>query len=182
MPDPLDWLDDSLADLGRRGLYRKLAERAGPQRGAAVEIGGQTLINFGSNDYLGLAADPRIAAAAKEAIDRTAGVPARVHWSQADAVARGTGAQASRSRRDRSGAALFQRGMRPMSVRLLRSLGKGDAIYSDELNHASIIDGCRMSGATVHVYPNQLSGRDPERRPAATASLLEHGRHYPTQD
>src|SRR5690348_5641680 len=69
MPDPLDWLDDALADLDRRGLTRTLAERQSPQRGDRIVIGGQSLVNFGSNDYLGLAADPRLAAAVKAAID-----------------------------------------------------------------------------------------------------------------
>ena len=61
MPHPLDWLDDALADLDRRGLRRTLAD-AQSARSAATEssIGGQSLVNFGSNDYLGLAADPRI--------------------------------------------------------------------------------------------------------------------------
>src|SRR5262245_18836225 len=70
MSDPLDWLDDSLADLDRRGLRRTLAERAGPQRGDRMRIGGHSLINFGSNDYLGLAADSRVAAAVCEAISK----------------------------------------------------------------------------------------------------------------
>src|SRR5687768_12012834 len=69
MPAPLDWLDDALTDLDHRGLRRSLVERTGPQRGDRIEIAGKSLINFGSNDYLGLAADPRLAAAAKQAID-----------------------------------------------------------------------------------------------------------------
>src|SRR5262245_19632851 len=69
MPDPLAWLDNSLADLDRGALRRTLAVRRGPQRGDRIEIGGQTLVNFGSNDYLGLAANPRRAAAVRAALD-----------------------------------------------------------------------------------------------------------------
>src|SRR5688572_29761526 len=69
MPDPLDWLDDALADLDRRNLRRTLTVRAGPQRGDRIETGGQSLVNFGSNDYLGLAADPRITAAVRNILD-----------------------------------------------------------------------------------------------------------------
>ena len=54
----------------RRGLRRTLAVRESPQRGDEIRMDGQRLINFGSNDYLGLAADPRIAAAVREAIDQ----------------------------------------------------------------------------------------------------------------
>src|SRR5437899_3009603 len=72
MFDPLDWLNDALADLDRRGLRRTLAARSGPQRGDRIELGGQSLVNFGSNDYLGLASDPETLAAVRSTFD-TAG-------------------------------------------------------------------------------------------------------------
>ena len=67
MSDPLDWLDDALADLDRRGLRRTLSARGAAERGPYIEIDGQKLVNFGSNDYLGLAADPRITKAVRDA-------------------------------------------------------------------------------------------------------------------
>src|SRR5690242_3658790 len=70
MPEPLDWLDEALADLDRRGLRRTLTERQTPQRGDRIELACQSLVNFGSNDYLGLAADPRLAAAARAATEK----------------------------------------------------------------------------------------------------------------
>ena len=70
MADPLAWLGDALADLDRRRLKRTLAERAGPQRGDRIEINGQSLVNFGSNDYLGLASDPAMLAAVRNALDQ----------------------------------------------------------------------------------------------------------------
>src|SRR5262245_21055124 len=69
MPDPFDWLDDALANLDRRALRRTLAARIGPQRGDRIEINGQSLINFGSNDYLGLANHPEIIAAVRSALE-----------------------------------------------------------------------------------------------------------------
>jgi 8-amino-7-oxononanoate synthase len=152
MADPLDWLDDALGDLDRRGLRRSLVARAGPQRGDQITIGGQTLVNFGSNDYLGLAADPRIAAAAKKAIDEygwgSGASPlvtgrSELHAELERKLAEFEGAEA---------ALLFPSGYAANVGTICALVGKGDAIYSDELNHASIIDGCRLSGAAVHVY------------------------------
>src|SRR5271156_3149525 len=65
---PLSWLSDELAALDRAGLRRRLSSRAGGQV-ATIVVEGQTLVNFGSNDYLALAADPRLAAAAIAAIE-----------------------------------------------------------------------------------------------------------------
>jgi 8-amino-7-oxononanoate synthase len=159
MNDPLDWLDDALADLDRRGLRRSLAARIGPQRGDRIEIGGQTLVNFGSNDYLGLAADPRIAAAAKQAIDQYG-------WgSGASPLVTGRSelhAELERKLAEFEGteaALLFPSGYAANVGTICALVGKGDAIYSDELNHASIIDGCRLSGAAVHVYRHCQMGQ-----------------------
>src|SRR5262245_20375837 len=69
MPDPLDWINDALADLDERGLRRTRAARRSPQRGDRIEIDGQSQVSFGSNDYLGLASDPRIIAAVQRAVD-----------------------------------------------------------------------------------------------------------------
>ncbi|HEY2837781.1 MAG TPA: aminotransferase class I/II-fold pyridoxal phosphate-dependent enzyme, partial [Pirellulales bacterium] len=66
---PLDWIDDELAALDAAVLRRRLTAHAGPQ-GPLTTIGGRACVNFGSNDYLGLAADPRVLAAACAAIER----------------------------------------------------------------------------------------------------------------
>jgi 8-amino-7-oxononanoate synthase len=152
MTDPLAWLDDALADLDRRSLRRTLATRTTPQRGDRIEIGDQSLVNFGSNDYLGLAADPRIAAAVKEAVDQygwgSAASPLVTGRSQLHA-------ELERKLADFEGteaALLFPTGYAANVGTITSLVGKGDAIYSDELNHASIIDGCRLSGAAIHVY------------------------------
>jgi 8-amino-7-oxononanoate synthase len=152
MPNPLNWLDDALADLDRRDLRRKLKARTSPQRGDRIEIDGQSLVNFGSNDYLGLASDPRIAAAVCEAIHKygwgsgasplvsgRSGLHAELEKKFADFI--GTEA-----------ALIFPSGYAANVGAITALVGKGDAIYSDELNHASIIDGCRLSGAAVYIY------------------------------
>ena len=66
--ESLDWIDSELADLDRLGLRRHLADRVGAQ-GALVRFDGQELINFSTNDYLGLAADPRLTKAVRSVLD-----------------------------------------------------------------------------------------------------------------
>jgi 8-amino-7-oxononanoate synthase len=178
MNGPLDWLDDALGDLDRRGLRRSLAARSGPQRGDRIEIGGQTLVNFGSNDYLGLAADPRIAAAAKAAIDKYG-------WgSGASPLVTGRSdlhAELERKLAEFEGteaALLFPSGYAANVGTICALVGKGDAIYSDELNHASIIDGCRLSGAAVHVYPHQFFPATRNGDLETLEAMLQEGQHY----
>jgi 8-amino-7-oxononanoate synthase len=185
MPNPLAWLDDALADLDRRGLRRTLTARATEKRGERIEIAGQSLVNFGSNDYLGLASDQRIAAAAKEAVDRYG-------WgSGASPLVTGRSelhAALERKLAEFEGtetALLFPTGYAANVGAITSLVGKGDAIYSDELNHASIIDGCRLSGAAVQVYPHRdcgelrqhlIAGRSFRRRLVVTDSVFSmHG-------
>src|SRR5205823_7620720 len=154
MPTPLDWLDDALADLDRRGLRRTLAERQSPQRGDRIVIGGQSLINFGSNDYLGLAADPRIAAAVSAALNEQG-------WG-AGASPLVTGRTSLHAQFERDLAAfenaeaalLFPSGYAANVGAITSLVGEGHIVFSDALNHASIIDGCRLSGTAIHVYPH----------------------------
>jgi 8-amino-7-oxononanoate synthase len=152
MHDPLAWIDDALADLDRNSLRRTLVARSGPQRGDRIEIAGQSLVNFGSNDYLGLAADPRVIAAVRSAIEEVgwgAGASplvtgrADLHAELERKLAEFEGTEA---------ALLFPSGYAANVGAITALVGKEDAIYSDALNHASIIDGCRLSGAAVHVY------------------------------
>jgi len=178
MPDPLDWLDDELADLDSRGLRRKLQVRCGPQRPERVEVGGQSLVNFGSNDYLGLANDPRVVAAAKAAVEEYG------FGSGASPLVTGRTdlhAQLERKLAEFEGteaALLFPTGYAANVGTIAALVGKGDAIYSDELNHASIIDGCRLSGAAIHVYPNQWAAGSRQEDCDRLAALLAAGQHF----
>jgi 8-amino-7-oxononanoate synthase len=151
MSHPLDWLDDALADLDRSGLRRQLATRSSPQ-GARIDIDCQSLVNFGSNDYLGLASDPQIVAAAREALDQagwgTGASPlitgrTELHKQLERELAQFEGTEA---------ALLFPTGYVANMGTIAALVGPGDAIFSDSKNHASIIDGCRLSGAAIHVY------------------------------
>jgi 8-amino-7-oxononanoate synthase len=131
---------------------RQLAEREGGQSPASIQFGDQKLINFGSNDYLGLAADPRLAAAAKAAIEQ-------VGWGAgASPLVTGRGrfhAELERQLADFEGveaALLFPSGFAANVGTIAALVRSGDAIFSDAKNHASLIDGCRLSGARIVIY------------------------------
>lgn len=150
--DPLAWLADEQAAWRARGLAREPIVREGPQRGDRIEVAGETLLNFGSNDYLGLAADPRLAAAAKAAVES-------IGWgSGASPLVTGRGTYHVRLERalaDFEGteaALLFPTGFAANVGAVTALVSAPDAVFSDAKNHASIIDGCRLSGAKIHVY------------------------------
>lgn len=154
----LDWLDDELRRLAADDLDRHLRTHDGPQ-GASLEPagdprGGQRYVNFGSNDYLALAADPRLAAAAQQAAERegwgSGASPlvvghAAAHAELERALAEFEGTEA---------ALLFTTGYAANVGTITALVGAGDVVFSDALNHASIVDGCRLSKAEVRIYPH----------------------------
>ena len=151
--DQLNWIDAELAALDEHNLLRRLRTHAGPQ-GATISIDGREFVNFASNDYLGLAAETRLASAAKMALDEegagSGASPLIVGHSAAlgrleERLARFEGTEA---------ALVFPSGFAANIGTIAALVGSGDAVFSDELNHASIVDGCRLSRASVHVYPH----------------------------
>lgn len=150
--DPLAWLADEQAAWRARGLAREPIVREGPQRGDRIEVAGETLLNFGSNDYLGLAADPRLAAAANAAVES-------IGWgSGASPLVTGRGTYHVRLERalaefeGTEAALLFPTGFAANVGAVTALVSASDAVFSDAKNHASIIDGCRLSGARIHIY------------------------------
>ncbi len=147
------WLAETLHELDESNLRRRLRALDGPA-GPRAEIGGRTLLNFASNNYLDLAAHPRVVAAATEAL-KTWG------WG-AGAAQLVSGFTAVHARlRDELAAferaescVLFPTGYQA-NLGLLGALaGRGDTVVLDKLDHASIIDGARLSGARVRVFPH----------------------------
>jgi len=142
------FLEENLQDLKDNGLYNEIDVLDGPN-GAEISINGQKLINMSSNNYLGFANDERLKAKANEATD-TYGVGA-------GAVRTINGTQAIHEELEEKIAAFkhteaavaFQSGFNCNMGAISAVMNKNDAILSDELNHASIIDGCRLSGAKV---------------------------------
>jgi 8-amino-7-oxononanoate synthase len=151
--DPLSWIAGELAALGEQGLRRQLVERTGPQ-GAVVHDSGRPLLNFASNDYLGLAADPRLIAAAEQACQAEG-------WG-AGASPLISGHTAAHARLEQrladwlgtEAALVFSSGFAANVGAIAALVGRGDAVFGDAKNHASLIDGCRLSRATVFVYPH----------------------------
>ncbi len=151
--DPLAWVELELDQLSRQHLLRKLVCRTGPQQ-SEVLSGGTKLINFGANDYLGLAADPRLGRAVTRAIETDG-------WgSGASPLITGrtaAHAELENSLADFEGteaALLFATGFAANVSTLAAIVDRGDVIFSDEKNHASIIDGCRLSRAEVKIFPH----------------------------
>src|SRR5215212_2879721 len=151
--DQLAWIDDSLVELERAGLRRRLAVRSGRQT-ARVVLDGRELINFGSNDYLGLASDYRLIEAARIASEREGwggGASPLVsgrsesHTELERRLAAFEGAEA---------ALVFPSGFAANAGVVPALVDEGDAIFGDAKNHASLIDGCRLSKATRFVYPH----------------------------
>jgi 8-amino-7-oxononanoate synthase len=148
---PTAWIDDELRRLAEADLDRRLQTFDGPQ-GAELTIDGRAYVNFGSNDYLALAADPRLAEAACAAA-RSSG------WgSGASPLVVGHASEHAALERELAkfegseAALLFSTGYAANVGTVTALVGRGDAVYSDALNHASIVDGCRLSRAEVRVY------------------------------
>jgi 8-amino-7-oxononanoate synthase len=146
-----DWLEDALADRRRRDLYR-VRRRIESAQGGRIRLHGREVVNFGSNDYLGLAGDPRLARAAAAAARRYGtGSGASPLVSGYLPPLRALEREVARWEGTES-ALVFSSGFAANLGVVAALAGPADAIFSDILNHASLIDGCRLSGAAVHVY------------------------------
>jgi 8-amino-7-oxononanoate synthase len=145
------FINSELQRIKAAGMYRSLRRVDGDQD-ATLTIDGREVINFSSNNYLGIANHPSLAIAAKAAIDRYgcgAGASRLISGNMAlheeleAKLAEFKGTEA---------ALIFNSGFQANTGILSTLVGEGDVIFSDELNHASIIDGCRLSRAKTEVY------------------------------
>ncbi|HKJ39924.1 MAG TPA: glycine C-acetyltransferase [Anaerolineales bacterium] len=153
----LDWVTEEINSLKEQGLYNNIRTIGSPQ-GAWLTVDGKNVLNFCSNNYLGLANHPKLVAAAQEAT-KTYGVgPAAVrtiagtmdlHVQLEQRLAKFKGAE---------DVITFQSGFTANLGTIPALVGKGDVIFSDRLNHASIIDGCRLSGAKIIAYEHNDAG------------------------
>jgi glycine C-acetyltransferase len=152
--DPLAFLDDELAALRAQGVYRWPRRLTGEQAPVCV-YDGRRVINLCSNNYLGLANDPRLKAAARAAIDEY-GVGSGAVRTIAGNLAIHEQVEARLAAFKHTEAALlYQSGFTANAGTVAAILGRGDVVVSDELNHASIIDGCRLSGAERKIFPHR---------------------------
>ena len=144
-------LGEDLGELRRRDLERHPRTLSG-RRGAVVSSNGAPAVDFSSNDYLGLASDPRLAAAAMRAL-REQGTGATASRLIAGTTAEHVELEREIARFARTERALSFSSGYAANVGVIPALvSRGDVIFSDRLNHASLIDGCRASRATVQVY------------------------------
>lgn len=167
-----------LTELKRRGLLRQVISRQTPQ-GPEVRIGGRRVLNFSSNDYLGLANHPEVIIAASAAAKRYGfgsgaspllGGGCALHRLLEEHVAAFKGA---------ASALVFNTGFGANTGIIPAIAGPGAVIFSDEYNHASIIDGCRLSRARTIIYPHadvtalrSLLSRERGRRIVVTDSVF----------
>lgn len=148
------FLEAQIAELHEQGLYNNIRTIESPMDGH-VTIDGRDLLNFCANNYLGLANHPRLREAAKRAIDqygigpgavRTIAGTMTLHNRLEERLAAFKGAEA---------VITLQSGFTANLATIPSLVGKGDVIFSDALNHASIIDGARLSRATIKVFPHK---------------------------
>ncbi len=167
--------EQALAELQTRGLLREPLEVEPLDRGRA-RIGGKEVVVLCSNDYLGLARAPELAKAAGLAAER---------WGTGAGASRlisGTYEPHRRAEKDLAGlvgaedSVLFMSGYQANLGAITSAVGEGDWVISDALNHASLIDGCRLSRATVRVVPHldldAMEAALRERPPGANAWLI----------
>ncbi len=151
MAEVLSWVSEELNTLKENGLYNNIRTIGSPQ-GAWLQVDGRKVLNFCSNNYLGLANHPRLVEAARQGMETHGLGPAAVrsiagtmdlHVELDKRMASFKGVEA---------AITFQSGFTANLGVIPALVGKEDVIFSDELNHASIIDGSRLSGATIVRY------------------------------
>src|SRR5271166_2534970 len=149
--NPLSYLTDQLNDLKQKGTYFKLRVLEDEQAPVCT-FDGKKVINIASNNYLGLTTHPKLREAALEATRRlgvgsgavrTVAGTMKIHMELEEKIARFKNVEAC---------VVFQSGFTANAGTVSALLGKDDFIISDELNHASIIDGCRLSRAKILVF------------------------------
>ena len=152
--DPLSYLAAELDGLREAGVYRTLRVLKGEQ-GARASFDQATVVNLSSNNYLGLTTHPRLRARAHEALERygVGSGSVRTIAGTMDLHLELEERLAAFKRTD--AAVVFQSGFTANAGTVAALLGRDDVIVSDELNHASIIDGARLSRATIKVFPHR---------------------------
>ena len=147
----MDVLHDQLESLKKAGLYRTLRDVEGPQS-ATMVIDGKKVIQFSSNDYLGLANHPRLKAAAQEAIETYGSGSGASRLVSGNLVLNGQLEKKLAHLKKKESGLLFSTGYMANMGIINALVSEGDVILSDQLNHASIVDACRMSTAETKVY------------------------------
>ena len=172
--DPLSYLGDELQSLKEQNLYRRLRVLDEEQK-AHTSFDHKSVVNLSSNNYLGLTTHPRLRQKALQAIEqfgvgsgsvRTIAGTMAIHMELERKLAEFKKVEA---------VVVFQSGFTANAGTVSAILTKEDVVISDELNHASIIDGCRLSRATIKVFPHRdvdAARRIIQELPASQRKLL----------
>ena len=152
--DPLAFLSEEVVSLKTQGLYRRL-RLLDREQAARTTVDGRSVVNLSSNNYLGLTTHPKLKARALEAVERlgvgtgsvrTIAGTMEIHMELERRLAEFKKTEA---------VVVFQSGFAANAGTVAAILTKDDIVVSDELNHASIIDGCRLSRASIKVFPHR---------------------------
>jgi glycine C-acetyltransferase len=165
-----DWIKKQVEDLKEQNLYNNILtieSAVGPE----IVINGKTLLNFCSNNYLGLANNPEMKEAAKKAIDEYGIGPAAVRTIAGTTVLHKKLEEKLAEFKKAEAVITFQSGFAANLAVIPALTGEGDLIFSDELNHASIIDGCRLSKAEVIRYAHASPADLEEKLKAADPKI-----------
>jgi glycine C-acetyltransferase len=149
--DALSWIEQELAELAAKGLTANIRIIESPMD-AWVTIGGRRMLNFCANNYLGLANHPRLREASKRAIDRYGIGPGAVRTIAGTMTLHVELERKLAEFKQAEACITFQSGFMANLATIPALMGEGDLIFSDELNHASIIDACRLSKARTIRY------------------------------
>jgi len=150
---PWNWIEQEIDSLQKKGIRRRLSVR-GAAESPSIRVDGIEMVHFGSNDYLGLAADPRVKRAVAAAVEQYgwgAGASplilghTAVHQELERRLAAFEGTEA---------ALVFPSGFAANAGTVSALVGTGDVVFTDRNNHASLLDGCRLSRADVRAYPH----------------------------
>ncbi|GFO67603.1 2-amino-3-ketobutyrate CoA ligase [Geomonas limicola] len=151
MADKFSWISEEFATLEKQGL-RTAIRTIGSACGAWMVVDGKKVLNFCTNNYLGLANHPRLKASAQQAVGVWGVGPAAVRSIAGTLELHRQLEERLASFKGVEDALYVQSGFCANQAAIPAMVGKGDVIFTDRLNHASIIDGCRLSSATIMVY------------------------------
>ncbi|MBN1922071.1 MAG: glycine C-acetyltransferase [Anaerolineae bacterium] len=171
----LQWIEEEMAALREQGLFVNLRTIESPA-GAWMVVDGKRVLNMCTNNYLGLANDPRLVQAAQAALDRFGAGPTAVRSIAGTLSLHRELEQAMAEFKNVEDALYVQAGFLANQAALPPLVGPEDVIFSDRLNHASIIDGARLSRAKIIVYehndPADLEAKIKEHLPQYRRGLM----------
>lgn len=176
--EKLDFIAEELGKLKEAGLFVNIRTIEGPQ-GAWIKVDGKKVFNLCSNNYLGFANNPQLKSSAQKAIEAYGVGPAAVRT-----IAGTTSLHKELERKlalfkGVESTITFQSGFCANLAVIPAVVGEGDVVFSDELNHASIIDGCRLSRAKIvrygHCNPKDLQAKIAEEKDVRRMLIITDG-------